>query len=152
MTKKSSPEHHHFTFFAIPETIIFKISLISTRSSPPHGRLSLCSAAPWVSGRPECQPDVSWQFRRSSAVRRPTFSRSKWLKLGPETRIATLDRGARSGVLAHFSLCRGTYLPKFVVSTEYPPPPPPPPGGFIYNHSKKSFVYNHSLEDVITYL
>ena len=38
ITKKSVPEHHHFTFFggfAVPETIIFKISLISTRSSPP---------------------------------------------------------------------------------------------------------------------
>ena len=35
MTKKSGPEHHHFTFFAIQETIIFKISLISTRSPPP---------------------------------------------------------------------------------------------------------------------
>ena len=39
ITQKSVPEHHHFTFrladFAVPETIIFKISLISTRSSPP---------------------------------------------------------------------------------------------------------------------
>ena len=35
---QSVPEHHHFTFladFAVPETIIFKISLIWTRSSPP---------------------------------------------------------------------------------------------------------------------
>ena len=29
--------------------------------------------------------------------------------------------GARSGALAHFSLCRGTYLPK--LGGEYPPPP-----------------------------
>ena len=31
--------------------------------------------------------------------------------------------GARSGARANFSLCRGTYLPKFGVSSEYPPPP-----------------------------
>ena len=108
MTKESEgPEHHHFTFFAVPETITFKISLISSRSSLPTAG----SARARVSSRPECQPDASWQFRR------PAFH-------GPEPRIFTLDRGARSGARAHFSLCRGVYLPKFGVST----PPPPPPG------------------------
>ena len=99
---------------------------------PIHRLPRPAQAAPWVSGQPECQPDASWQFRR------PAFSHSKRLKLGPEPRIFTLktaqarsgapdftlDRGARSGARARFSLCRGTYLPKFGVST----PPPPPPG------------------------
>ena len=128
--KKSVPEHHHFTFladFAVPETIIFTISVISTRSSPP----------PRVSSRPERQPDASWQFRRLA------FSRSKRIKLVPEPRIFKLKTaqarsgaphfharpGARSGARGHFSLCRGTYLPKFGVST---PPPPPPPGLYAY--------------------
>ena len=72
-SQKSAPEHHHFTFFAdfaVPE----KISLISTRSSPPTAGSSpntKRSAAPRVSGRPERQPDASWQFRRLA------FSRSK---------------------------------------------------------------------------
>ena len=60
----------------------------------------------------------------------------------PEIRIFTLKKdqarsgtpyfharpGARSGALPHVSLCRGTYLPKFGVST--PPPPPPGTSGF----------------------
>ena len=117
MTKKSGPEHHHFTFFAVPETIMFKISFKCNPFIASHCRLSpnaKRSAAPRVSGRPECQPKASWQFRR------PAFSPSKRLKLGPEPRIFTLDRGARSGARANFSLCRGTYLPKF--GGEYPPP------------------------------
>ena len=99
-----------------------------------HGRLSpnaARSAAPRVSSRPERQPGASWQFRRLA------FSRSKRIKLVPEPRIFKLKTaqarsgaphfharpGARSGARAHFSLCRGTYLPKFGVST--PPPPNP---------------------------
>ena len=39
MTKYSAPEHHHFTFFAVPETIIFKISLQSSHSSLPTAGL-----------------------------------------------------------------------------------------------------------------
>ena len=88
--------------------------------------------APRVSGRPERQPDASWQFRRlafsrskpyqarsaaphfhaqncSSSIRCPAFSRStgsSFRSPGP-----------------FFSLCRGTYLPKF--GGEYRPPPPP---------------------------
>ena len=108
-------------FFAVPETIIFKISLISTRSLPPTGRLS--------PGLAKCQPDASWQFWR------PAFSRSKRLKLGPEPRsftlkngsnsvwsprIFTLDRGARSGARAHFfTLLR--HIPTKIWG-EYPPP------------------------------
>ena len=137
--KKSVPEHHHFTFFGgfcrsgdhhFQNFFHFNSFIAS------HGRLSpnaKRSAAPRVSNRPECQPDASWQFRRLA------FSRSKWIKLVPEPRIFKLKTaqarsgaphfyarpGARSGARAHFSLCRGTYLPKFGVST---PPPPPPPG------------------------
>ena len=52
-------------------------------------------------------------FRSSSSFRSPTFSRS--------------TAGACSGALAHFSLCRGTYLPKFWGV------PPPPPGPLVYH-------------------
>ena len=75
-----------------------------------HGRLTAASPNAFsvrqcsgVSGRPECQPDVSY-----SQFRRPHFHSQ-----------------ARSGA-SHFSLCRGTYLPKFGAS--HPPPPPLPPG------------------------
>ena len=105
---------HILADFAVPETIIFKISFIS---SPPTAG-SLRSAALRVSSRPERQPDASWHFRRFA------FSRSKWIKLILEPRILTAQArsgaphfharpGARSGALAHFSLCRGTYLPTF---------------------------------------
>ena len=73
--------------------------------------------------------------------RRLAFSRSNGVKLVPEPRIFTLKTAqarsgaphfharpvARSGARANFSLCRGTYLPEFGVST-----PPPPPGGVHY--------------------
>ena len=109
---------HFLVDFAVPVTIIFKIYLISTRSS----------AAPQVSSRPERQPDASWQFWRLA------FSRSKRIKLVPEPRIFKLKTaqarsgaphfytrlGARSGARANFSLCRGTYLPKFGVRTPLP--------------------------------
>ena len=69
-----------------------------------------------------------WQFRR------PAFSRSKRLKLrrsgapnfhaqNGSSSVRSPAFSARSGARAHFSICRGTYLPKFGVST-----PPPPPG------------------------
>ena len=71
-------------YFAVPETIIFKISLISTRSSPPTaGSARKRWAAPRVSGRPDRVP-----ARRVLAV--------------PETRIFTLKTTqARSGA-PHF--------------------------------------------------
>ena len=132
LPKISVPEHHHFYIFwrilPFPETIIFKISLISTRSSPPTAG-SAANAAPRVSSRPERQPDASWQFRRLA------FSRSKRIKLVPEPRIFKLKTaqarsgaphfharpGARSGARAHFTLPRHIPIPKFGVST--PPPP-----------------------------
>ena len=124
MTKKSGPEHHHFTF--------------STRSPPPpagsaqtqivrqHPGLAAGQSAsqtcPGSSGDPHFHAQNG-----SSSVRSPAVSRSKRLKLGPEPRSFTLKtaqahsgaphfmlvRGARSGAWAEFSLCRGTCLPKF---------------------------------------
>ena len=145
---------HFWANFAVPETIIFKISLISTRSSPPTaGSARKRSAAPRVSGR-----------SGDSA-----FSHSRRIKLVPEPRIFTLKTAqARSGA-PHFHAQNGSssfrspafsssngsssfrsptfsrstgssfrspcqcvilaaahtmYLPKFGVST----PPPPSPG------------------------
>ena len=130
----ASPFYIFLADFAVPETIIFKISLISTRSSPPTGRLS-----------PNCKAFGSAGL---AAGRRAPARR---VLAVPETRIFTLKTdqarsgaprifklktaqarsgaphfhprpGARSGARAHFSLCRGTYLPKFGS------PPPPTPG------------------------
>ena len=85
--KKSGPEHHHFKFFAVPETIIFKISLLSTRSSPPTtGSARKRSAAIRVSGRPEWQPDA---FSRSSSVRSPPLSLCHGTYLVPKFRVST---------------------------------------------------------------
>ena len=116
---------HVWADFAVPETTIFKISLISTRSSPPMAGSSLRSAAPRVRG---LYGDSHFHAQNGSgSFRRFAFSRSKRLKLVPEPRIFKLKTaqarsgaphfharpGARSGALANVSLCRGTYLPKF---------------------------------------
>ena len=69
--KYSAPEHHHFTFFAVPETIIF------TAGSLQPARTS--GSAPG----PECQPDTVPQ----SVSKTPTFT----LKIAPEPRIFTLE-------------------------------------------------------------
>ena len=119
MTNKSGPEHHHFTFLAVPETIIFKISLISSRSSPPTAgsartqsvrqRPGLAAGQSASQTRHGSSGDPHFHAQNgSSSFRSPAFSSST---------------GARTR--AHFSLCCGTYmyLPKFGVST-----PPPPPG------------------------
>ena len=145
LPKKSVPEQHHFTFFgwifAVPETIILKISSIWTRSSPPTAG-SARTQSVWQRRGFAAVPEIRiftlkmdyWARsedshfhaqKGSSSFRSPAFSSSKWVKLVPEPHIFTLDREARSGALAHFSLCRSTYLPKFGVH-EYTPPPPPP--------------------------
>ena len=78
LPKKSGPEHPHFTFLLL-RILPFR--------RPSFSNILL------VSGRPECQPDASWQFRR------PAFSRSKRIKLGSEPRIFSLKTAqARSGV------------------------------------------------------
>ena len=93
--------------FAVLETIIFKISLISTRSSPPTAaaqrirqrrrlaavpeiRIFKRSAVPRVSGR--CGVPHFHAQNGSSSFRSPAFSSSKWLKLVPEHHIFTFDR------------------------------------------------------------
>ena len=97
--------------FAVPETIIFKMTLISTRSSPPTAGSAAAAWRPEIriftlktdqarSGAPHFQAQNG-----SSSFRSPAFHARP---------------GARSGALAHFSLCRGTYLQKFGLT--------PPPG------------------------
>ena len=66
MSSKSAPEPHHFTVFAAPETIIFKMYLPSFPSPPTAGLLrqaqtqSVC-AAPRGYSRLECQPYASYK-------------------------------------------------------------------------------------------
>ena len=138
--KKSVPEHHHFTFvladFAVPETIIIKISLISTRSSPPtagsartqsvrqrRGLARRVLAVPETgiftlktdqarSGAPHFKAQNG-----SSSFRSPAFSRSTGSSFRSPCPFFTLPR----------------HIPtKFGVST---PPPPPPPGARSSNNS-----------------
>ena len=112
---------HFWADFAVPETIIFKISLISTRSSPPTaGSAQRCGLARRVLAVGD------WHY----------FSRSKRIKLVPEPNIFKFKTaqarsgaphfharpGARSGALAHFAAAH-TYQNLGWVS------PPPPPGG-----------------------
>ena len=136
--KYSAPEHHHFTVFAVPETILFEISLPTAglfsrapraRSESPHFHTatrpshlsSLRSPAFFtlprrsgVSGRPE--PSQTRHTLRSGD---PHFhTRAPRARSGDQHFYAR----ARSGA-PHCTPCRGTYLPKFGVST--PPPPPP---------------------------
>ena len=67
--------------FAVPETIIFKMSLISTRSSPP------------TAGSARRSGDTHFHAQNgSSSFQSPAFSSSKRLKLVPEPHIFTLDR------------------------------------------------------------
>ena len=106
---------HFLADFAVPETIIFKISLnYFNPFIASHGRLS-----PRVSSRPERQPDASWQFRRLA------FSRSKRIKIVPEPRIFTLDRELvpEPRPIFHFAAAH-TYQ-----NLGWVPPPPPPRRG-----------------------
>ena len=101
---KSVPDHHHLNFlvdFAVPETIIFNISLISTRSSPPTAGQSASQTRPGSSG------DSHFHAQNgSSSFRSPAFSSSKRLKLVPEPRIFTLDRELipEPGPIFHFAV------------------------------------------------
>ena len=113
MTQYSAPEHHHFTFFAVSETIIFTISLRSSHSSPPA--VGLLQPAPGVSGR----PDASYsQFRRpplsrSSLLWSPAFSRSSSVRSPAFFTLLELGRGSIPtniwGDFAPGRLCRGTH-------------------------------------------
>ena len=109
--------------FAVPETIIFKISLISTRSSPPTaGSVRTLPAAPRISGRSHAQ-------NGSSSFRSPAFSSSKRLKLVSEPNIFTLDQELVPEPLPifHFAAAH-TYQ-----NLGWVPPPPPPPPVHIYS-------------------
>ena len=109
------PEDHHFTNF-------FKFN-------PFIGSALTFGQRRGLAGRPEHQPDASWQFRRlafsrskpvsssarsphyhaqngSSSIRSPTFSRST---------------GSSFRSPGHFSLCRGTYLPGNLGMSTPPP-------------------------------
>ena len=89
--------------FAVPETIIFKISLISTRSSPPTAgsartqsvrqRRGLAAGQSASQTRPGSSGDSHFHAQNgSSSFLSPVFSSSKRLNLVPEPRIFTLDR------------------------------------------------------------
>ena len=73
---------------------------------------------PWVTAGPECS-----QTRPTSQIRRPLISRSSPLQRPAFSRSSQWHRAP------HFSLCRGTYLPKCGSSA---PPPPPPPRDLLY--------------------
>ena len=66
MTNKSAPEHHHFTVFAAPETIIFKISSPKSRSVAARRRLT--------AGRPN-EREAFWQRPGVTAGQRASQTR-----------------------------------------------------------------------------
>ena len=147
--KYSAPEHHHFTVFAVPETIISEISfaahgrltqvssvssLQSTALSRPSHSSSLRSPAFFtlprhsgVSGRPECQPDASYSpFRRPAAFSRSSSPSS--LQSPAFSRSSSLRSPA---FLCSHSIRSPPFftLPRHIPTKiwgEYPPPPPPP--------------------------
>ena len=104
--KYSTQEHYHFTFLPFRRPSLSEFLYVQAVhccpqpaycSQPGRKEFGQC---PGVSGQPECQPDASY-----SQFLDPYF-----------------HARARSGA-PHFSLCCGTYLPKF--GCECPPPPPP---------------------------
>ena len=94
--KKSVPEHHHFTFLG------------GFCRSGDHHFQNFFNFNPFIASHGRLSPNA----KRSAAPRVSGRSGDSHFHARP---------GARSGALAHFSLCRGTYLPRFGVST--PPPP-----------------------------
>ena len=133
---------HFLADFAIPETIIFNISLISTRSSPPtagSARMQSVRQRRGLAGVPEIRiftlktdqarsGDSHFHAQNgSSSFRSPEFSRSKRLKLVPEPHIFTCDRELVPEPCPFFTLPR--HMPTKIWG-EYPPPPPPPRGIF----------------------
>ena len=105
--------------FAVPETIIFKISFISTRSSPPTAGSARTQSIRQRRGLAagQTRPGSSGD----SFPRSPEFSSSKRLQFVPEPRIFTLDRELvpePAGPI--FTLTR--HIPTKIWG-EYPPPP-----------------------------
>ena len=87
---------HFLADIAVPETIMFKISLIS---SPPTAGTARTQSVRLRRGlaagqtRPGSSGDSHFHAQNgSSSFRSPAFSSSKRLKLVPEPRIFTLDR------------------------------------------------------------
>ena len=128
---------HFLAYFAVPETIIFKISLISTRSSPPtagSARTQSVRQRRGLAAVPEIRiftlktdqaRSGAPQFHAqngSSSFRSPAISRSKRLKLVPEPHIFTLDQELVPEPLPifHFAAAH-TYQ-----NLGWVPPPPPP--------------------------
>ena len=112
ISKKSVPEHHHFTFFfadfAVPETISFKISLNSTRSSPPtagSARTQRRGLARRVLAVPE---SPIFTLKRIKLVSEPPIFKLKTAQGRSGDPHFHARPGARYGAL-NFSLCRGTY-------------------------------------------
>ena len=118
--------------FAVPETIIFKISLISTRSSPPTAgsartqsvrqRRGLAAGQSASQTRPGSSGVSHFHAQnRSSSFRSPAFSSSKRLKLVPEPRIFTFDRelAPEPGPIFHFAAAHTYQNLGWVL----PPPP-----------------------------
>ena len=123
---------HFLADFAVPETIIFKISLISTRSSPPtagSSRTQSVRQRRWLAAgqsasqtRPGSSGDSHFHAQNgSSSFRSPAFSSAKRLKLVPEPRIFTLHRELvpEPGPIFHFAAAH-TYQ-----NLGWVPPPPP---------------------------
>ena len=99
MAKKSGPEHHHFTFFAVPETIILKIYLISTRSPPPTAGSARTQS---VRQRPGLAAGQSASQTRPGSSGDPHFDAQNDSSLFRSSRILKLKTAqARSGA-PHF--------------------------------------------------
>ena len=109
--------------FAVPETIIFNISIISTRSSPPtagSARTSLCVRQRrgfFSQTRPGSSGDSHFHAQNgSSSFRSPAFSRLTGSSFRSPCSFFTLPR----------------HIPTKIWGEYPPPPPPPPPPGLIY--------------------
>ena len=114
----ASPFYIFWRIFAVPE--------------PDHHFQNFFNFNPFIasSGRPERQPDASWQFRRLA------FSRSKRVKLVPEPPHFHAQNGSSSFRSPAFSRSTGSSfqspgpfftLPRHIPTKiwgEYPPPPP----------------------------
>ena len=106
LPKKSVPEHHHFALFG------------RFCRSGDHNFQNIFNFNPFIASHGWRSPNAK-RHRLAARLRAP----ARHVLAVPVNRIFTLKTDqARSGARAHFSLCRGTYLPKFGVSN--PPPPP----------------------------
>ena len=114
----ASPFYIFWRILPFRRPIIFEISLISTRSSPPTAGSARMQSVRQRHGLAGCSGDSHFHAQNgSSSFRSPAFSRSKRLKLVLEPCIFTLDRELIPEPLPifHFLSTRGTYLPKFGV-------------------------------------